>query len=253
MLFPHEPPPVDTLRQQAPSRLVLVCDHASNRIPERLGTLGLTPADLTAHIAWDIGAADVARHLSERFDAPLVLSGYSRLVIDMNRPHHVPTLIPEVTGGVIIPGNQGLTDADKALRIATFHAPYHAAIRGILDAKSARVRPILLAIHSFTPELLGQRRPWQIGMLYGKDTRIAHAFLAKLRRDPSLCVGDNEPYHVSADTDCTIPVHGEATGVLHTAIEIRQDGLATPEGRLLWAERIAAIVEEILADPAFSD
>ncbi|MFO0762138.1 MAG: N-formylglutamate amidohydrolase [Byssovorax sp.] len=247
MLRPHEPPPVEVLREDVRSRLVLVCDHASNRIPEALGTLGVSDDDRATHIGWDIGAAVVARHMSALLDAPLVLAGYSRLAVDVNRPTDAPSAMPEVSGGVPIPGNHGLDEAARAARIQAMFAPYHAAITRLLDARAALPGgPVLLAIHSFTPELLGQKRPWHVGTLYGVDARLARAFYERLVADPALCVGDNEPYRVSKGSDYTLPVHGEERGILHTAIEIRQDGVASEEGARGWAERLAGIWGEII-------
>lgn len=243
MLLPHEPSPVEVVHPGGASRVLLVCDHASNRIPEALGTLGLAPGEIDTHIGWDIGAAAVARHLSRLLDATLVLSGYSRLVIDCNRPPAVAGSVPEVSGGIPIPANVGLPPEEREARRQTFFQPYHSTIESILEERARHPRrqsPVLLSIHSFTPELFGQKRPWPISLLYGKDTRLAHAFLAFLRRDPTLLVGDNEPYRVTADTDFTIPTHGEARDILHTAFEIRQNGVADPAGQRAWAERIAA-------------
>ncbi|MBK8254705.1 MAG: N-formylglutamate amidohydrolase [Polyangiaceae bacterium] len=249
MLLSHEPPPFEIVCPEGGSRIVLVCDHASHRLPEAVGTLGISQADLVSHIGWDIGAARVARLLSESLNAPLVLSGYSRLVVDCNRPTHVPSAFPETSGGVTVPGNQALTVEQKQLRVNTFHTPYHQAIERTLVEQAKRlapVKPILLAVHSFTPELLGQKRPWNIGLLYGSDGRLAHRFLAKLQRDPLLTVGDNLPYHVSETTDYTIPVHGIQKGILHTALEIRQNGIDTDAGVIEWAARIGGICKEIL-------
>ncbi len=274
MFLSHEPRPVEIVNPSACSRLVLVCDHASNRLPQSLGTLGLPPGAIDTHIGWDIGAAAVARLLSDWLDAPLVLSGYSRLVIDMNRPTHVASSIPVTSGGVPIAGNVGLDAAERETRIRTFFDPYHNAIRALLDDRSstsvlrtpvpARATsvlgtpvpshllskptaggPVLLAIHSFTPALLGEARPWPVGMLYGKDTRLAHAFLERLRRDSTLLVGDNQPYHVSPESDWTIPTHGDARGILNTAIEIRQDGVSDPAGVVAWAQRLAEVYRDI--------
>jgi len=241
MLRPHEPPPFKIVRPRARGRVVLICDHASHRIPEALGTLGVSEADRLTHIGWDIGAAEVARGLSELLDATLVLAGYSRLVIDANRPPHVASAMPTVSGGVRIPGNEGLHEAARAARVETFHRPYHAAITDLLDQRPQDT--LLLSIHSFTPEPLhGSPRPWPISMLYGRDTRLAHRFLAELRRDdPSLLVGDNEPYRVSDESDWAIPVHGERRGLLHTAFELRQDGIAERSRARAWAERIARV------------
>lgn len=246
MIRAHEPPAFEIVRPDASSRVVLVCDHASNRLPQALGSLGISSADLATHIAWDIGAASVARHLSELLDATLVLSGYSRLVVDCNRPTHVAGAIPAVTGGVAIPGNEGLDERAREARIATFFRPYHAAIERTLDARVAAGRdPVLLSIHSFTPSLLGQSRPWPIALLYGRDARLAHRFRDALRTDAALNVGDNEPYRVSDETDFTVPVHGVRRGLLHTAFEIRQDGVGDAAGALRWATRIATIAREL--------
>jgi len=221
---------------------VLICDHASHRIPEALGSLGVSEADRLTHIGWDIGAADVARRLSELLDATLVLPGYSRLVIDNNRPPHVPSAMPTVSGGVRVPGNEQLDDAARAARVDTFHRPYHSAIANLLDERAREGRAtVLLSIHSFTPQPLhGTPRPWPVSMLYGRDARLAHPFRDALRAE-DLHVGDNEPYRVSDETDYAIPVHGEARGILHTAFELRQDGVATTSGAHAWAERIARV------------
>jgi len=251
MLLPHEPAAFEVVRPHARSRVVLVCDHASNRVPEALGSLGLSAEILGTHIGWDIGAAAVARHLSELLDATLVLSGYSRLVIDCNRPPHAPSSIPTVSGGVAIAANEGLDQAAREARRRTFFEPYHAAITAVLEARRARTErdgeepPTVLSIHSFTPELLGQKRPWPIALLYGQDARLSHAFRDRLRRDPELLVGDNEPYRVTLETDHTVPVHCEARGLLHTAFEIRQDGVGHELGARTWAEKIAAIYREL--------
>jgi predicted N-formylglutamate amidohydrolase len=248
LLGPDDPPPFEVVHPAARSPVVLVCDHASNRIPSSLGDLGVSRDDLSTHIAWDIGAAHVARRLSVLLDATLILSGYSRLIVDCNRPPHVASAIPETTGGVPIPGNRGLDESARAARVATFHAPYHRAIGELLDARTREGRtPVLLSIHSFTPELLGQKRPWPIALLYGRDARLAHRFRDLLREDPSLLVGDNEPYRVSDETDYTIPVHGERRDLLHTAFEIRQDGIATVEAAHAWADRIAALHRRVFS------
>ncbi|MBI2393864.1 MAG: N-formylglutamate amidohydrolase [Deltaproteobacteria bacterium] len=248
MLRSHEPPPYEIVRPSARGRVVLICDHASHRVPEALGTLGISGDELLTHIGWDIGAADVARRLSELLDATLILAGYSRLVIDENRPPHVPSATPIVSGGIRIPGNEGLDDAARAARVETFHRPYHTAIAGLLDDRAREGRDVvLISIHSFTPEPLhGTPRPWPISMLYGSDTRLAHPLLAALRADdPSMPVGDNEPYRVSEETDYAVPVHGVRRGILHTAFELRQDGVATLSGAHAWAERIARLYRSI--------
>ncbi len=246
MLTPHEPGPFEIVNPTGRARVLLCCDHASRRVPAALGSLGVSDADRATHIGWDIGAAVVARRLASRLDAPLVLAGYSRLVVDCNRPPSAASAIPVSSGGVRIAGNEGLDDAARASRVEALHRPYHAAIGAALDRLVAEGHaPVLLSIHSFTPSLQGEARPWPISLLYGRDPRLAHRFRDALRRDAALLVGDNEPYQVSDDSDFTIPVHGERRGILHTAFEIRQDGIEHDDDAHRWADRLAALWLEL--------
>jgi predicted N-formylglutamate amidohydrolase len=247
LLAPDEPPVVTVERPAGGSDFLLVVDHASHRIPRRLGTLGLTAADLERHIAWDIGAAAVARDLSARFDATVVLQGYSRLAIDCNRDPVVATSIPEISEHTPIPGNQGLGRADRVARAQALFWPYHDRIAGILGARLAEGRPVVLvAVHSFTPVFKYAERPWHVGVLYNRDARLARPLMALLQADGELCVGDNEPYAVSDATDYTIPVHGERRGVPHVELEIRQDLVAEPHGQQAWAARLADLLPQAL-------
>lgn len=254
MLRPHEPPPFTVVREDGPGDVLVLCDHASRRIPEALGDLGVSDEDLRTHIGWDIGALDVARSLAARLDATLFATGYSRLVVDCNRPLDSETLIPERSGGVRIPGNEGLGAAARAARIDALHRAYHGAIAAWLDARIGRgQRPILLSVHSFTPAPLhGRPRPWPIGLLYDvRAPRLAHAFRDALRAaHPDLLVGDNEPYAVVEGSDESVPVHGVARGLLHTAFELRQDGVATREQAEVWAERLARAFADVLENDA---
>jgi predicted N-formylglutamate amidohydrolase len=242
-----EPPPYSLERPQGVSAFVLACDHASRRIPRALGDLGLSEADRASHIAWDIGAAAVAQRLSAALDASLVLQNYSRLVIDCNRPPTAPDSIPRQSGGIAIAGNAGIQVADAALRRREFFDPYHAALGRILAERSAAGRtPVLVALHSFTPNYLGQQRPWHTGLLYHRDTRLAQRVLALLRADASLVVGDNLPYAMSDLTDYTLPLHGEARGIPHVGIEIRQDLIEDAAGQANWAVRLASLLPAAL-------
>lgn len=220
---------------------VVVCDHASNAIPRSLGTLGLGPDDLVSHIAWDPGAAEVARRLAVILDAPLVLSGYSRLVVDCNRPLASGESMPTESGGVAVPGNRDLSAAARAARIGDVFEPYHRAIAEVLDLRTAARRPsVLLSVHSFTPILRGDRRPWNIGVSgRGREglTALLVDRLSATARE--LTVGHNQPYAIEDDSDYTIPVHGERRGLPNALIEIRQDGLTTPEDWSRWAELLA--------------
>jgi predicted N-formylglutamate amidohydrolase len=238
LLDPDEPPPFETVNADGSASAVLVCDHASNRVPRRLGTLGLDAALLTDHIAWDPGAAAVARNLSEMLDAPLVLSGYSRLVVDCNRPLRSAESIPEQSAGVPVPGNRGLTLGQREMRIDALFRPYHRAIGRLLDARSRRPS-LLLSIHSFAP-ILGRRpRPWHVGVSHGRDRRLATLLLGALTRSGEFTVGHNEPYAVEDEFDHTIPEHGEARGLPCVLIEIRQDGIRSAEEAAAWAARLA--------------
>ena len=247
LLGPDEPPAVEMVNADGGSSVVLVCDHASNRVPRRLGNLGLNAAQLADHISWDPGAADVARHLSAHLDAPLVLSGYSRLVIDCNRPLGSAESIAEQSAGVPVPGNRGLSLAKRENRIDTLFRPYHDAIARLLDGRSQRPN-LLLSIHSFTPMLNGQPRPWQIGVSYWHNREFAAMLRAVLARSGDFTVGFNEPYPIEADVDYTIPVQGEGRGLPSAMIEIRQDGIRTAEGVALWAERLAGAYRLIEAE-----
>lgn len=240
LLDADEPPAWATHNTCGTGNAVVVCDHASNRIPRCLDGLGLSAVELEGHIAWDPGALDVARRLAEALDAPLVASAYSRLVIDCNRPLASDESVPSSSDGVIVPGNRSINTADRALRTAALFHPYHRAIAGVLDRHAAAGRPsLLLSVHSFTPVLNGRRRPWQIGFAYGRDARLALLLLDAFARQDDTVVGHNQPYRVEDAFDYTIPTHGEQRRLPHVLIEIRQDLLTTPERCAAWAARLA--------------
>lgn len=248
MMEPDEPPPFEVVNPDGQGRVLLLCDHASHRIPRRLGTLGLRPEQTLEHIGWDIGAASVARRLSSLLDAPLVLSGYSRLVIDCNRPPQADSSIPAVTCGVPVPGNEGLTEHERRRRREAFFDPYHGAIDALMQR---RERPsVLLSIHSFTPDYPGQHRPWPVAILYRKYADLAARWMHELRTTHGLVVGDNEPYRVTSTTDYSVPVHGEDRDIPALLIEIRQDGVASAEGALAWADRLASVARSVAISPA---
>jgi predicted N-formylglutamate amidohydrolase len=229
---------------------VIVVDHASPRIPKRLGDLGLPSSELRRHIAWDIGSLAVAQRVSAALDAPLVAQNYSRLVIDCNRDPAVSTSIPIVGESVEIPGNVGLSARQRAERRAEIFDPYHEHVRALLDERLAAGRPtILVAQHSMTDLFKGVRRPMHAAILYNRDRRFAGLVLDMLRREPQLLVADNEPYFVSDATDYTIPKHGESRGLPHVEIEIRQDLILEEAGQAAWAERITSALRA--AEQAF--
>ncbi|MEA1049489.1 N-formylglutamate amidohydrolase [Lamprobacter modestohalophilus] len=240
LLEPDEPPPFEIVNPTGQANALLICDHASNRLPRRLGRLGLTDDQLQQHIAWDPGAAAVARGLSARLDVPLILGGYSRLAIDLNRPLASPELIAAESAGVRIPGNQGLSAAQRNARLAALFLPYHQAIAEWLDEHpNPELR--LISLHSFTPWLAGQLRPWSVGLAYGRDPRLAQQLRPLLAQQADLLVGDNQPYGIEDRYDFTLPTHGEGRGIPHVMIEIRQDGLQTQAQIARWVERLACI------------
>lgn len=246
-----EPPAVTVVNAEGPSDFVLVCDHASNAIPLALGQLGLSENELAGHIAWDIGAAGVARQLSERLGAVLVLQNYSRLVIDCNRPLQASDSITTSSEWTSISANENLPEAAIASRISAVFQPYHEQLQQILDERRREGRSsLLIAVHSFTPTYRGTPRPWEISIMYNRDARLAKALLQQLARDKRLVVGDNEPYSVSDDSDYTLPVHGEARRIPHVGIEIRQDLIANELSQTTWAGRLSSLLQQAAKDMA---
>lgn len=239
-------PPVHESNTAGASPFLLICDHYGRQLPKQLGDLGLPRSELTRHIAWDIGIAGVAERLATLLDAHLVAQRYSRLVIDCNRPPEVASSIPLLSEATAIPGNEGLSPEARAIRRREIFDPYHQRINAIIDRRLHERRPtVLVAVHSFTPVYAGVARPWHIGTLYHRDKTLPPLLLKALRAEGDLVVGDNEPYAVSDLTDYTIPVHGEARGLINTGIEIRQDLIADPSGQHAWADRLARILSEI--------
>jgi predicted N-formylglutamate amidohydrolase len=252
LLAADEPPPVRVLRPDGASDFLLTADHAGRIIPRRLGSLGVPERELQRHIAWDIGIAAVTERLSAALDATAVLQAYSRLVIDCNRDPAVPSAMPEISETTPIPGNVGLSAADRAARVAAIFTPYHARIAALLDARQAAGRrTVLVAMHSFTPVFKGEARAMQVGVLFNRDARLAQALLALLRAEGDLTVGENAPYAISDASDYGVPVHGEKRGLPHVEIEIRQDLITDTAGQAAWAARFARLLPE--ADAKMQD
>jgi len=255
LLGPDDPPPVEVLHPERRAPLLVICDHASRAIPRALGRLGLDDAVLMRHIGWDIGAAQVVRRLAELLDAPAVLCGYSRLVIDCNRGLGDPTSIPEVSDGVAVPGNVGLTPAARVARVEGIFRPYHAAIAAQLAAFAGRgVVPVLFSVHSFTPVMNGVARPWHVGVLWDKDPRVPVPLITELAAaDPRRVVGDNEPYSErEAPAGYSVRTHAVPAGLPHAGVEIRQDLIDTAAGAAAWAEALAAALKPVLARPGLN-
>ncbi len=223
------------------ARLVILCDHARNALPRRYGTLGLDRAELERHIAFDIGAQAVTRALARRLHAPAVLCGFSRLLIDPNRGLDDPTLIMRLSDGAIVPANAAMDAAEREVRIARYHRPYHAAVAQVLAARPAGGPFGIVSIHSFTPYWKGAARPWHAGVLWAKDRRLAGPVLYALAADRALTVGENEPYAGGLAGD-TLDTHAIRAGIPHALVEIRQDLIATDPGAEAWARRLADIL-----------
>lgn len=250
LLGPAEPPPFEVIHRDGRAPVLLTCDHASRQVPRSLAGLGLDDDLLARHIGWDIGAAAVTRRLAPLLDAPAVLCGYSRLVIDCNRDPEEPSSIPERSDGIAVPGNRLLPAAARRARRAAIFDPYHSAIAAQLAALAARgPLPVLLSMHSFTPVMNGEARPWHVGILWDEDPRIARPLIQALAADPALVVGDNQPYSAREPAGYTQRHHAARRGLPHLAIELRQDLVADETGAAAWAELLAAALRPILSQP----
>lgn len=232
------------------ARVLLLCDHATNHVPEEFGDdgLGLPAAEMARHIAFDVGARGVTLELARRLGAAALLTRFSRLVIDPNRGEDDPTLVMRLYDGTVVPGNRAVTPAEVRRRLERYHRPYHRAIEARLDAMLAAGRlPAIVSMHSYTPQLRARPpRPWQVGVLWHRDGRLALPLIARLRAE-GLCVGDNQPYSGELEGD-TLSRHGTARGLPHVLIELRQDLIATPAGEAAWAARLAPILSEVIEE-----
>jgi predicted N-formylglutamate amidohydrolase len=229
------------------SRWLVTCDHATNTVPDFIGggDLGLAPCDMQRHIAYDVGAAGVSRALADALGCPAILSNFSRLVIDPNRGEDDPTLLMKLYDGTIIPANRHAGRDELEMRLNRCYRPYHTALA---ELAARRDDTVIVSIHSFTPQLMGRPpRPWHVGVLYAADTRFARPLLAHLRAQADLCIGENEPYggHLPGDA---IARHAIAWQRLNALIEVRNDLIATPDQQAHWAQRLAPILQQALAD-----
>ena len=237
--------PYQIIGAERASRWVVTCDHATNHVPDFVagGTLGLPPEDMNRHIAYDVGAAGLTLHLAALLGAPAILSNFSRLVIDPNRGEDDPTLLMRLYDGSIIPANRHADAAEREMRLDRCHRPYHQALEQLL---AQRDDPVLLAIHSFTPQLNGRpKRPWHIGILHGADQRLARPLIDRLRQEPDLCVGENEPYggHLPGDS---VDRHAIEPGRNNVLVELRNDLIEEDAEQHAWAVRLAPILEDVL-------
>ncbi|WP_166416854.1 N-formylglutamate amidohydrolase [Cochlodiniinecator piscidefendens] len=245
--FPQSDQPFHIFGEERPSSWVVTCDHATNRVPPEVnnGDLGLPAEDMARHIAYDVGAAGLSLALAKRLNAPCALSNFSRLVIDPNRGEDDPTLLMKLYDGTIIPANRFADAEEIERRLNAYHRPYHTALENLL---TARENPVVLSIHSFTPQLKGRSpRPWHIGLLFADDDRLARPLLQRLSAETDLCVGENEPYggHLEGDS---IARHALDNGHLNILIELRNDLIETEPQQIAWADRLAPILQAALSD-----
>jgi predicted N-formylglutamate amidohydrolase len=239
--------PYRLVNEDGPAAMVIICDHASNRVPASYGDLGLPPAAFERHIAWDIGAAAISEILARRFHAPAILSTVTRLLIDCNRQFEDPNLTPAISDGTGIPANHGLSQTERETRWRLYHQPYHAVIAQAIDRKLASGRsPVVLAIHSMTATLRGIARPWQIAVCWDTDRRLSAPMLDALRARAGIVVGDNEPYSLDPNEDYSVPVHATRRGLEHLLIEFRQDEVADAAGQQRWATLFGDCLEQVL-------
>jgi predicted N-formylglutamate amidohydrolase len=235
-------PAFEIKRGQATGRFVIVCDHASNFVPDELNHLGLSPADLSRHIAYDIGAAAIAEILSERFDSPAIFCRTSRLVIDCNRQLDAQDLIAQVSDGTIIPGNNTISESERQARVENYFQPYHDAIEHVISGREGR---IFLAVHSMTECMKGVLRPFPISLSSYEDRSLVDPLLKLLSSSNEFPVGDNQPYALDPKVDYSTPYHAIRRGLGHLQVEFRQDEIGTPAGQKLWAGRFGDALAKI--------
>lgn len=245
-----DPPAVRHYNPDGSAPVLLVSDHESNAVPTALGDLGLPAHAFGRHIAFDIGIERIGRRLADRFDAPLIATGYSRLVCDCNRHPFARDSMPEIADGTPVGGNQGVSDDDKRARYEALFHPYHRAIADRLDRMiDGSGPPLLIALHSFTPALAsgGPDRPWEIGFLWGDDDRATAPMIELFGEMHSgVCVGANQPYSGGSPVGYTVPVHGERRHLHNLTVEFRQDLIGDPAGGDLWADRFGDALSELL-------
>ncbi|MGL4239911.1 MAG: N-formylglutamate amidohydrolase [Beijerinckiaceae bacterium] len=232
---------------QAAAGVIVIADHASNAMPAEYAKLGLPAAELGRHIAYDIGVAPLVRAMAARLGCPAVLSRFSRLLIDPNRGDDDPTLVMRLSDGAIVPGNRHVDEAEVRHRQERFALPYHRAVAATIDRMAeSGVLPAVVSIHSFTPVMKGRARPWHVGVLWDADPRLPRPLVEALSAEPDLVVGDNEPYDGALEGDSMMR-HATSRGLAHALIEVRQDLIAEDADAIRWGERLANVLEPLLA------
>lgn len=242
------PPVFSVQNADSSSALILICDHASRYIPDEYDNLGIEDSSLLyRHVAWDIGIRDVTSRLTDRLNVTAVYTEFSRLLVDANRYPDNNSSMPEISDGIEVPANHNLSDKERQHRIDTYFMPYHQRITSLLDAKIAvGITPVLIAMHSFTPVMQSYERPWHIGVLWDQDARVADPLLRYLNKNPSLCVGDNEPYSAREPLGYSMNEYGTKRNLPHATVEIRQDLIDTHHGAEAWANIMTDAISHIM-------
>jgi predicted N-formylglutamate amidohydrolase len=248
LLLAGEDGPAVVVNETGRSPVLLVSEHAGRRIPKVLGTLGLPASELERHIAWDIGAEGLARGLSKKLDAALVLQRYSRLVYDCNRPPESPGAMPEIAETTPVPGNRDLTADERNARTEALYRPFHAAVARLIDEREARRHStILVTVHSFTPVFKGVPRTLDLGILHDSDARLADRLLRLCETDTDLLVRRNEPYGPQDGVTHTLLLHAIPRRLDNVMLEVRNDLIADAAGQQRMAERLAPLLTRAVA------
>jgi predicted N-formylglutamate amidohydrolase len=249
LIGPDDPAPYTLYNADGQAPVLLVCDHASRAFPRAMNQLGLADWVLDKHVACDIGAASVTRHMADLLDAPAVLAGYSRLIVDLNRQLHGASAFIKVSDGIAIPGNLEISEEEKAEREASFFKPYHDAVtRQLARFDEKGVTPAFLAVHTCTPVFNRVVRQMHIGIMWDQDGRIPVPLIRNLDAMEGVCVGDNEPYSGRHPHDFTIDHHAERNGLPCAGIEVRQDLVSDEAGAAKWAGVLAEALEDVLTE-----
>ena len=243
LLTPADPAPVELVNGESDAPVLLLCEHAGNEVPAALGDLGISEEILASHRGYDIGAESVARALADMLKAPLILQRYSRLVIDANRPPSSAQSILEVSDGAHIPGNRDLAAAHRQARVSEIFEPMDKAIQ---DGFASHERRAAISIHSFTPQLGDECRPWHAGFLSRRSLVTAEHLMASVTgQAPDLKLALNKPYQIEDATDWFIPRHAEPRALPHCLIEIRNDQIRTGEQATRWASMLAEAIHKL--------
>ena len=247
LLGAFDPSVFELIESDISADILLVCEHAGQAVPIKLNGLGVSLEIFNQHIGYDIGAAKLTRKIAAQLNVPAILQNYSRLVIDCNRPTNQSDSIPEMSDHTLISGNLNISDEDRQSRIDEIFTPFHDKISQLLDQNHYK---LIIAIHSFTPQMNGNKRPWDVGFLFRQDQKTSRSFMQYLSANhPDLNIGENQPYNIENNSDWFVPIHGEQRRIAHSLIEVRNDHLLNESGINKWAEIISKAIQHFLSEP----